>query len=74
MPASHFDVKPVTGRPKFIVRHSTYITKSKSSCTVASKKFWSSMAFQNLVRLSQIQNFSLPNYADVNKMSKKLIN
>jgi hypothetical protein len=23
MPASHFDVKPMTGRPKFIVRHST---------------------------------------------------
>jgi hypothetical protein len=22
MPASHFDVKPMTGRPKFIVRHS----------------------------------------------------
>jgi hypothetical protein len=24
MPASHFDVKSMTGRPKFIVRHSTY--------------------------------------------------
>jgi hypothetical protein len=23
MPASHFDVKPMTGRPKFIIRHST---------------------------------------------------
>jgi hypothetical protein len=23
MPASHFDVKPMTGRPKFIVRNST---------------------------------------------------
>jgi hypothetical protein len=23
MPASHFDVKAMTGRPKFIVRHST---------------------------------------------------
>jgi hypothetical protein len=23
MPASHFDVKPMTARPKFIVRHST---------------------------------------------------
>jgi hypothetical protein len=23
MPASHFDVKPMTGRPKFIVRHSS---------------------------------------------------
>jgi hypothetical protein len=23
MPASHFDVKPMTDRPKFIVRHST---------------------------------------------------
>jgi hypothetical protein len=22
MPASHFDVNPMTGRPKFIVRHS----------------------------------------------------
>jgi hypothetical protein len=25
MPASHFDVKPMTGRPKFIVRHSTIL-------------------------------------------------
>jgi hypothetical protein len=24
MPASHFDVKAMTGRPKFIVRHSIY--------------------------------------------------
>jgi hypothetical protein len=24
MPASHFDVNSMTGRPKFIVRHSTY--------------------------------------------------
>jgi hypothetical protein len=40
--------------------------------TVASKKFWSSMSFQNLVkRLSQIKNFSLPDYAHVNKVSKK---
>jgi hypothetical protein len=27
MPASHFDVKPMTDRPKFIVRHSTYNTR-----------------------------------------------
>jgi hypothetical protein len=25
MPASHFDVNSMTGRPKFIVRHSTYL-------------------------------------------------
>jgi hypothetical protein len=40
--------------------------------TVASKKFWSSMSFQNLVRLSQIKQNSLPDYAHVNKISKKL--
>jgi hypothetical protein len=34
--------------------------KRESYGTVASKKFWSSMSFQNLVRLSQIKNFSLP--------------
>jgi hypothetical protein len=38
--------------------------------TVASNKFWSSMSFQNLVRLSQIEKFSLPDYAYVNKVSK----
>jgi hypothetical protein len=38
---------------------------------VASKKFWSSMSLPNLVRLSQIKAFSLPNYAHVNKVSKK---
>jgi hypothetical protein len=27
MPASHFDVKPMTGRSKFIVRHSTIVSK-----------------------------------------------
>jgi hypothetical protein len=27
MPASHFAVKPMTGRPKFIVRHSTIAGK-----------------------------------------------
>jgi hypothetical protein len=42
--------------------------------TVASKKFWSSMSLQNLVRLSQIRKISLPDYAHVNKMSKKCIN
>jgi hypothetical protein len=42
--------------------------------TVASKKFWSSMSLQNLVRLSQIRKISLPDYAHVNKMSKKFIN
>jgi hypothetical protein len=38
--------------------------------TVASKRFWSSMSFQNWVRLSQIKKISLPDYAHVNKMSK----
>jgi hypothetical protein len=33
-------------------------------------KFWSSISFQNLVRLSQILKFSLPDYAHVNKVSK----
>jgi hypothetical protein len=42
-----------------------------SRCTVASKKFWSSMSFQNFVRLSQINKKSLPYYAHVNKVSKK---
>jgi hypothetical protein len=27
MPASHFDVNSMTGRPKFIVRHSTLVLK-----------------------------------------------
>jgi hypothetical protein len=40
-------------------------------CTVASNKFWSSMSFQNLVTLSQIKKKSLPDYAHVNKVSKK---
>jgi hypothetical protein len=40
--------------------------------TVASKKLWSSMLFQNLVRLSQIKKNSLPDYAHVNKVSKKI--
>jgi hypothetical protein len=39
-------------------------------CTVASKKCWSSTSFQNLVRLSQIKNVSLPDYSHVNKVSK----
>jgi hypothetical protein len=30
------------------------------------------MSFQNLVRLSQIKKKSLPDYAHVNKVSKKL--
>jgi hypothetical protein len=29
MPASHFVVKPVTGRPKFIVRHSIFAVLSR---------------------------------------------
>jgi hypothetical protein len=36
------------------------------------KKFWPSMSFKNLVRLSQIEKCSLPDYAHVNKVSKKL--
>jgi hypothetical protein len=38
--------------------------------TVASNKFWSSMSFQNLVRLSKILKISMPDYAHVNKVSK----
>jgi hypothetical protein len=38
--------------------------------TVASNKFWSSMSFQNVVRLSQIKKKSLPDYAHVNKVSE----
>jgi hypothetical protein len=30
------------------------------------------MSFQNLVRLSQIKTFSLPDYAHVNNVSKKM--
>jgi hypothetical protein len=40
--------------------------------TVASNKFWSSMSFQNLVRLLQIYKISLLDHAHVNKLSKKL--
>jgi hypothetical protein len=29
MPASHFDVNSMTGRPKFIVRHSTSCYKER---------------------------------------------
>jgi hypothetical protein len=32
-----------------------YLCLVKYVCTVASKKFWSSMSFQNLVRVSQIK-------------------
>jgi hypothetical protein len=39
--------------------------------TVASKKFCSSTSFQNLVRLLQIEKIPLPDYALVNKVSKK---
>jgi hypothetical protein len=47
--------------------------KSKMLCPVASNKFWSSMSFQNFVRLSQIKKKSLPDYAQsVKKMRKKL--
>jgi hypothetical protein len=42
----------------------------RSIPTVASNKFWSSMSFQNLVRLSKILKISLPDYAHVNKVSK----
>jgi non-ribosomal peptide synthetase component E (peptide arylation enzyme) len=38
MPASHFDVKAMTGRPKFIVRHSTYAIFFKSSVHFCSMK------------------------------------
>jgi hypothetical protein len=46
--------------------------KSVTLGTVASNKFWSSMSFQNLVRLSQIEKISLSDYAHVNKVSKNL--
>jgi hypothetical protein len=36
-----------------------YYFKNSTLCTVASNKFWSSMSFQNLVRLSQIKQKSL---------------
>jgi hypothetical protein len=48
------------------------VNKYGNYVTVASKKFCSSMSFPNLVRLSQIENFCLPDYAHVNKVSKKL--
>jgi hypothetical protein len=44
--------------------------KQTKQFTVASKKFWSSMSFPNLVRLSQMKTFSLPDYAHINKVSK----
>jgi hypothetical protein len=46
------------------------LTTKQQLCTVTSSKFWSSISFQNLVRLSQILKFSLPDYAHVNKVSK----
>jgi hypothetical protein len=52
-------------RPKFIVRHST----------VASNKFWSSMSFQNLVRLSQILKnpcLIMPTSSNYQKIEKKM--
>jgi hypothetical protein len=38
MPASHFDVKPMTGRPKFIVRHSTMPAKKCHHFVISKKK------------------------------------
>jgi hypothetical protein len=38
---------------------------------VASNKFWSSMSFQNLVRLSQIKKFSLPDVRDYMWIDRK---
>jgi hypothetical protein len=40
MPASHFDVNSMTGRPKFIVRHSTFRPVA-SRHSIMSKKFQS---------------------------------
>jgi hypothetical protein len=34
------------------------------------QKFWSSMSLHNLVRLSRIKTFSLPDYTHFNKASK----
>jgi hypothetical protein len=34
MPASHFDVKPMTGRPKFIVRHTTQLNVPRTSLNI----------------------------------------
>jgi hypothetical protein len=42
MPASHFNVKivkPMTGRPKFIVRHSTMPSLAIIVCQLKKKKF-----------------------------------
>jgi hypothetical protein len=39
MPASHFDVKAMTGRPKFIVRHSTTSEKKAKPSTLWSHHF-----------------------------------
>jgi hypothetical protein len=44
----------------------------KFCCTVANNKFWSSMPFQNLVKLSHMKTFSQPDYAHIHKASKKL--
>jgi hypothetical protein len=38
-PASHFDVKPMTGRPKFIVRHSTFPVSSNKLTTLLTLHF-----------------------------------
>jgi hypothetical protein len=40
MPASYFDVKPMTGRPKFIVRHST-LQPLQNTHTLVSKMDYS---------------------------------
>jgi hypothetical protein len=37
--------------------------------TVTSNKFWSSMSFQNFVRLSQNKKYSLPDYAQQSVIS-----
>jgi hypothetical protein len=38
MPASHFDVNSMTGRPKFIVRHST--GNLKMYLTIGTQREW----------------------------------
>jgi hypothetical protein len=39
MPASHFDVNSMTGRPKFIVRHSTVVDQNKIGQSVTLDSF-----------------------------------
>jgi hypothetical protein len=50
------------------------IIVSQKQTTVASKKFWSSMSFQNLVRLSQVKKKSLPDLCSCQQSIQKNLN